>query len=119
MREPKFASKYPHYYRSVHGLTHVDVYRVLRLFEVTDPNIAHAVKKLLAPGNRGAKDRSKDIREAIVTLERWEEMREEEHEAPFADPMPIGERHPDLGPMPPSYGGVQPLKKLEPKPDGD
>ncbi len=108
MREPKFASKYPHYYRSVHGLTHVDVYRVLQLFEVTDPNIAHAVKKLLAPGNRGAKDRSKDIREAIVTLERWEEMQEEMQEEaaihrpkPFAEPTPIGERHPDLGPPEP------------------
>jgi hypothetical protein len=69
--------KHSHYFKSVEGLKTIDVYRVLELFAVTDPCIQHAVKKLLVAGGRGSKDISKDIREAIVTLERWEEMREE------------------------------------------
>ncbi len=56
----------------------IDVYRVLTIFEVTDPAIQHAVKKLLCAGKRGGKDKATDIRETIVALERWEEMRREE-----------------------------------------
>lgn len=78
MKEPKHAAAYPHYYRPVGNLTHVDVYRVLELFGVTSPHLQHAVKKLLVAGHRGAKDQAKDVREAIVTLERWEEMRAED-----------------------------------------
>ncbi len=71
-------TKYNHYFKSVEGLTHIDVYRVLALFEVTDPAIQHAVKKLLVAGHRGTKNTSKDVREAIDSLERWQQMREEE-----------------------------------------
>ena len=56
----------------------IDVYRVLTVFEVTDPALQHAVKKLLCAGKRGAKDMATDIRETIIALERWEEMRREE-----------------------------------------
>lgn len=46
-----------------------DVYDVLRAFEVTDPAIAHAVKKLLAPGKRiGGKEMIQDLREAVWSL---------------------------------------------------
>jgi hypothetical protein len=69
--------EYNHYYKKV-PFEYVDVYRVLELFEVTDPAIQHAVKKLLVAGNRGHKDIDKDVREAIVSLNRWIEMREEE-----------------------------------------
>lgn len=69
--------KYPHYHKPS-PFTHVDVYRVLALFGVTDPCLQHAVKKLLVAGGRGAKDIRRDVREAIETLERWEEMRAEE-----------------------------------------
>lgn len=69
--------KYPHYHKRS-PFSHVDVYRVLALFGVTDPCLQHAIKKLLVAGGRGAKDVHKDIREAIETLERWEEMRAEE-----------------------------------------
>lgn len=58
--------------------TKIDVYRVLRLFDVSDPCIQHAVKKLLAAGKRGAKDAEKDIAEAIESLRRWQEMRQED-----------------------------------------
>jgi hypothetical protein len=66
------------YHREVPTLT-VDVYRVLVAFEVTDPCIAHAIKKLLCAGKRnGGKPIEQDIAEAIWTLRRWEEMRAED-----------------------------------------
>lgn len=72
-------TKHSHYFRSVQHLDHVDVYRVLALFNVADPCLQHAVKKLLVAGGRGAgKDEGKDIQEAIDTLERWKAMRAED-----------------------------------------
>lgn len=72
-------NKHPHYHKDVSNLQTVDVYRVLALFNVTDPCIQHAVKKLLVAGGRGAgKDVSQDIREACDTLQRWQEMRVED-----------------------------------------
>lgn len=67
-------SKHSHYFKDVSKLETVDVYRVLKLFEVTDPCIAHAVKKLLVAGGRGAKSVEKDVAEAIDSLERWQVM---------------------------------------------
>lgn len=73
------SKKHSHYFKSVAGLTHVDVYRVLHLFNVTDPCIQHAVKKLLVAGGRGAgKSIEKDVKEAIDSLVRWQEMRDED-----------------------------------------
>lgn len=69
--------KHSHYFKDVSTLNKIDVYRVLDLYEVTDPCVQHAVKKLLVAGNRGAKDKSKDIQEAIDTLTRWQEMQDE------------------------------------------
>jgi hypothetical protein len=71
-------TKHKHYYKDVRHLDAVDVYRVLELFEVTDPCIQHAVKKLLCAGNRGAKDKEQDVEEAIDTLGRYLDMRVEE-----------------------------------------
>lgn len=71
--------KHNHYFKPVAHLEHIDVYRVLSLFNVTDPCLQHAVKKLLVAGGRGAgKDEAKDIQEAIDTLERWKGMRAED-----------------------------------------
>lgn len=67
-----------HYFKDVSNFQRVDVYRVLRLFEVTDPCIQHAVKKLLVAGGRGSKDVDKDIQEAMDSLLRWREMRKED-----------------------------------------
>jgi len=72
-------SSYPHYYKKVpSGVEYVDVYRVLEMFNVTDPAIQHALKKLLVAGGRGHKDLIKDVNEAIISLNRWIDMREEE-----------------------------------------
>ena len=72
-------NKHGHYFKSVAHLAQVDVYRVLELFGVTNPAIAHAAKKLLVAGGRGAgKSIDKDIQEAIDTLVRWQAMRNED-----------------------------------------
>ena len=67
-----------HYFKDVRNLTHIDVYRVLELFEVIDPAIQHAVKKLLCAGGRGAKSQPQDVQEAIDSLIRWQDMRKED-----------------------------------------
>lgn len=79
---PENKAKNRHYYKNVAHLSEVDVYRVLELFEVTDPCIQHAVKKLLVTGGRsGGKDRAADVRDVIYSLERWQEMRMEDQAA--------------------------------------
>lgn len=73
-------SKHSHYFKDVSALRSVDVYRVLDLFDVTDPCIQHAIKKLLVAGGRGAgKGFEKDVTEAIDSLSRCLEM---QHETP-------------------------------------
>lgn len=72
-------SKHSHYFKDVKGLDCIDVYRLLLLFNITDPCIQHAVKKLLVAGGRGGgKDIERDIQEAIDTLERWQSMKAED-----------------------------------------
>lgn len=67
--------KHNHYFKNVEHLKEIDVYRVLSLFNVTDPCIAHAVKKLLVAGGRGAgKDAERDVREAVDSLNRFLQM---------------------------------------------
>lgn len=71
--------EHSHYFKDVEHLKTVDVYRVLELFAVNDPCLQHAIKKLLVAGGRGAgKDISQDIKEAIDSLVRWQEMRSED-----------------------------------------
>ena len=71
-------NKYPHYFKSVSHLETVDVYRVLSLFQVNDPCIQHAIKKLLCAGDRGDKSMIKDITEARDSLNRHLEMLQED-----------------------------------------
>lgn len=52
----------------------IDVYDVLQAFEVNNPAIAHAVKKLLAPGKRGVKDAIQDLEESISAILRAIEL---------------------------------------------
>lgn len=55
----------------------IDVYRVLTTFEIIDPGVQHAVKKLLFAGTRGSKDYITDLQEAISAIERSIEMERE------------------------------------------
>lgn len=76
---PPTAGPHGHYFKDVRNLDYLDVYRVLSLFSVTDPCLQHAIKKLLVAGGRGGgKDIRRDIKEAIDTLKRWQDMRAEE-----------------------------------------
>lgn len=81
---PENASKYPAYFRPIGTLTHVDVYRVHKLFDVEDPSgaLQHASKKILLSGTRtGGKNKYKDVKEARDTLSRWLEMEAEDANA--------------------------------------
>lgn len=74
------AQLYPQYYKSVGGLTEVDVYAVHLLFDIQDPSgaIQHASKKLLLSGARtGGKSMATDIKEARDTLTRWLQLHEQ------------------------------------------
>lgn len=76
---PAKLRKHNHYFKKLpEGVTHIDVYRTLELWGVTDQCIGHAIKKLLVPGRRGGKDVARDIQDAIDSLLRWQEMRLEE-----------------------------------------
>lgn len=48
----------------------VDVYDVLKAFDVRCPATQHAIKKLLMPGGRGAKTARQDLEEAIQSIMR-------------------------------------------------
>jgi polyhydroxyalkanoate synthesis regulator phasin len=77
-QEKKCLEKYPHYFKDVRHLNILDIYRVLDLFSTGDAALDHAAKKILAAGKRGAKDKTKDIKEAIDALQRKLWMLEED-----------------------------------------
>ena len=64
------------YQRKVKG-TVIDVYDVLVAWEVTNPAVQHAIKKLLQPGQRGHKDIITDLAEAGYSIGRAIEIEEE------------------------------------------
>lgn len=71
--------KHNHYFKNVEHLKTVDVYRVLELFNVVNPCLQHAIKKLLVAGGRGAgKNIEQDLREAIDSINRALQMIEED-----------------------------------------
>lgn len=72
------AEIFPHYYKDVEHLKTIDVYRVLDLWKVTDPCLQHAIKKLLNAGQRGCKNHTEDVQEAIVSLRRSIHMMQED-----------------------------------------
>ena len=57
----------------------LDIYRILKLYEVSDPCLQHAIKKLLCAGKRGVKNQIQDINEAILSLQRLLEMQGEDN----------------------------------------
>lgn len=65
--------QYNKYQRTIKG-TVVDVYDVLHAWEVHNPAIQHAIKKLLQPGLRGHKNRSQDLNEALASIKRAIEL---------------------------------------------
>lgn len=70
--------KHSHYSRDVSHLQSIDVYRVIELFGVRHAALQHALKKVMAAGQRGAKNVDQDVQEAIDSLTRWQAMRAED-----------------------------------------
>lgn len=67
-------NKYNRTITNIDGVTiPVDVYDVLRAFDIRDPALQHALKKLLCMGLRGHKDTGTDLAEAIESLEKLRE----------------------------------------------
>lgn len=67
--------RHNHYFKDVSHINYIDVYRVLELFEVTDPCLQHAVKKLLVAGNRGHKNIDRDVQDVIDSCLRWQQIK--------------------------------------------
>lgn len=60
-----------HYFIDVSNFKEIDFYVIARLYGITDPNIQHVIKKLLAVGKRnGGKSAKQDIQECIDSLNR-------------------------------------------------
>lgn len=71
------AQKHNHYFKDC-PYDKLDVYRLLSIFEVTDPCLQHLVKKGLCAGKRGHKDFRKDLQDIIDTAQRRIDMLEED-----------------------------------------
>lgn len=61
-------------YRKIIKDVDVDIYDILAAFKVCNPAVQHAVKKLLAAGGRGYKDKVTDLEEARWSIERAIEL---------------------------------------------
>lgn len=68
------ARKHIHYFKDVSQLDVIDVYDVLKLFEVTDPCLQHIIKKALCAGKRGHKDLLTDLQNIVDTAIRAVEL---------------------------------------------
>ena len=63
------------YNRPCKGVT-IDVYDVLKAFNVTCPALQHLIKKALAVGQRGHKDASEDLKDILASVKRAIELSE-------------------------------------------
>lgn len=63
-------SQHGHYFKDVRDLSVIDVYQVLKLFNVTDPCLQHIIKKALVAGGRGHKDFERDLKDIHDTSKR-------------------------------------------------
>lgn len=93
--------KQSRYHKDVSAYDTIDVYDVLRLYEVESHPVGHAIKKLLMAGRRGAKDYRQDLQEAVQsifreidTLDRVDdEKRNTGHSGPSWDDAPKWARY--------------------------
>lgn len=68
--ELKISGSHSHYFKDVSDIDSIDVYEVLKRFNVTDPCLQHIVKKALCAGNRGHKDFETDLKNIYDTAKR-------------------------------------------------
>lgn len=62
------------YTREIKTGVDVDVYDVLKAWNVTNPALQHLLKKALQPGDRGHKDRKTDLLDIIASAKRAYEL---------------------------------------------
>lgn len=62
------------YSREIKSGVHVDVYDVLKAWDVRNPALQHLVKKALQAGNRGHKDLMEDLRDIMDSGKRAIEL---------------------------------------------
>lgn len=62
------------YHREIKPGVHVDVYDVLRAWNVRNPALQHLIKKALQPGERGHKTLEQDMDDIIVSAQRAKEL---------------------------------------------
>lgn len=72
----------PQYLREIKPGVMVDVYDVLMAFEVTNPALAHGLKKLLCPGQRGTKSWEEDMKEGLWLVQVAMELEKERRGRP-------------------------------------
>ncbi|QZN97804.1 hypothetical protein [Symbiopectobacterium purcellii] len=65
------------YDRRVKDIT-IDVYDVLKAFNVTCPALQHLIKKALCAGLRGHKDREQDLDEVLQSAQRAIQLHRED-----------------------------------------
>jgi len=64
------------YKRTIKGIE-IDVYDILKCYNITNPALQHAIKKLLMPGDRGHKNIEQDLKEAKESIDRAIELEKE------------------------------------------
>lgn len=90
-----------HYTKTYKGIK-LDVYRIIQIFEVNDPALQHALKKILRCG-RSHKSAEQDAREVIESMERYIEMLKEDS----LEREVIENIRRDMTPRPDFFGGPE------------
>lgn len=72
----------PKYNKPNKKKSHLDVYDIIDMWQVTNPALQHLLKKVLDTGNRGHKSIIEDCRDLIDSAERALELELEKHEIP-------------------------------------
>ena len=63
------SEKHNHYFRDC-PYDKIDVYRIIDIFEITDPVAQHILKKCIATGKRGHKDEKRDWQDILDSAQR-------------------------------------------------
>ena len=62
------------YHREIKPGVFVDVYDVLKAWDVKNPALQHLIKKALQPGERGHKDLQQDLDDIVASALRAKEL---------------------------------------------
>ncbi len=89
-------SKYHQHIVGRADLPKIDVYDVLVTFNVTNPGLQHAIKKMLMPGARGGKSKLEDLTEAAIALGRAIEIERGIVDDVFADAVAYAKRQAEI-----------------------